>query len=89
MSLPVIPFSRPYRSANESRLFAHISMNWRGRPLTGHQVVVDLIVATTTRAGLTVDAEADTNSYPRGIKVSDAEMAAIQPQLKPHAFHGE
>ena len=73
----------------EHRLFAHITMNWRGRPLTSHQVVIDLIGATTTRAGLTVHAEADTNSYPRGIKVSPAEMAAIGPQLKPHTFHGE
>lgn len=73
----------------EHRLFAHISMNWRGRPLTSHQVIIELIGATTTRAGLTVHAEADTNSYPRGVKVSDAEMAAIAPQLKPHTFHGE
>ncbi len=73
----------------EHRLFAHISMNWRGRPLTSHEVVVDLIAATTTRAGLTVHAEADTNSDPRGIKVSDAEMAAIAPQVKPAKFHGE
>ncbi len=73
----------------EHRLFAHISMNWRGRPLTSHEIVVELIGATTTRAGLTVHAEADTNSYPRGIKVTPDEMAAIQPQLKPHTFHGE
>lgn len=64
-------------------------MNWRGRPLTSHQVVVDLIAATTTRKGLTVRAEADTNSYPRGIKVSAAELAAIEPQLKRDNFHGE
>jgi hypothetical protein len=51
--------------------------------------VVDLIGATTTRTGLTVHAEADTNSYPRGIKISDAQMAAIAPQLKPDKFHGE
>jgi hypothetical protein len=73
----------------EHRLFAHISMNWRGRPLTSHEVVVDLIGATTTRTGLTVHAEADTNTYPRGIKSSDAQMAAIAPQLKPNTFHGE
>jgi Rhodopirellula transposase DDE domain len=73
----------------EHRLFAHITMNWRGRPLTSHQAVVELIGATRTRAGLTVQAELDTNSYPRGIKVSDADMAAVQPQLKPHSFHGE
>jgi hypothetical protein len=73
----------------EHRLFAHISMNWRGRPLTSHEVVVQLIGATTTRTGLTVHAEADTNAYPRGVKVSDEQMAAIRPQLRPHKFHGE
>jgi hypothetical protein len=73
----------------EHRLFSAITSNWRGRPLTSHQVVVDLIGATTTRTGLTVHAEADTNSYPRGIKISDAQMAAIAPQLKPDKFHGE
>jgi len=72
----------------EHRLFAHVSMNWRGRPLTSHEVVVELIGATTTRTGLTVHAEADTNSYPRGIKVSKQELAAIEPQLKRHKFHG-
>ncbi len=64
-------------------------MNWRGRPLTSHEVVVQLIAATTTRKGLSVRAEADTNTYPRGIKISDKQLAAIQPQLKPHEFHGE
>lgn len=73
----------------EHRLFAHISMNWRGRPLTGHEVIVELIGATTTRTGLTVHAERDTNSYPRGIKVSDEQLAAIRPQLKEHSFHGD
>jgi hypothetical protein len=73
----------------EHRLFAHISMNWRGRPLTSHEVVVDLIGATTTRTGLTVHAEANTSSYPRGIKITDQEMDAMKPQLKPHAFHGD
>jgi len=73
----------------EHRLFAHISMNWRGRPLTSHQVIIELIGATTTRTGLTVHAEADTNSYPRGVKVTDAEMATIKPQIKADAFHGE
>lgn len=73
----------------EHRLFAHISMNWRGRPLTSHEVVVELIGATTTRTGLTVHAEADTNSYPRGIKISKQQMAEIRPQVTPHKFHGE
>ncbi len=71
----------------EHRLFSHISMNWRGRPLTSHQVVVDLIGATTTRKGLKVRAELDEGYYPTGVKISDAELAAV-PMTK-HDFHGE
>jgi hypothetical protein len=71
----------------EHRLFSHISMNWRGRPLVSHQVVVELIGATTTREGLHVQAELDTGVYPTQVKVSDAELAAVQ--ITPHAFHGE
>jgi len=73
----------------EHRLFAHITMNWRGRPLSSHEVVVELIGATTNRGGLTVHAEADNGVYPRGIKVTDAQMAAVSKVLKPHSFHGE
>ena len=71
----------------EHRLFSHISMNWRGRPLTSHEVVVDLIGATTTRSGLTVRAERDPGVYPKGIKVTDAELAAVPREA--HRFHGE
>lgn len=71
----------------EHRLFSHISMNWRGRPLVSHEVVVDLIGATTTRAGLRVEAERDEGAYPTKVKVSDAEMAALR--ITPHPFHGE
>ena len=71
----------------EHRLFSHISMNWRGRPLVSHDVVVDLIAATTTRSGLAVRAVRDPGSYPRGIKVTDAELAAVPREA--HAFHGE
>jgi len=71
----------------EHRLFCHISMNWRGRPLTSHEVVVDLIGATTSRTGLRVQAALDTNAYPTKVKVSDAEMAALA--LTRHAFHGD
>jgi hypothetical protein len=71
----------------EHRLFAHISMNWRGRPLVSHEVIVELIGATTTREGLQVQAELDANVYPTKVKVSDDELAAVQ--LTPHAFHGE
>ena len=71
----------------EHRLFAHISMNWRGRPLTSHEVVVQTIAATTTRTGLRVHAELDDGVYPKGVKVSDADMAALP--LTTHDFHGE
>jgi hypothetical protein len=71
----------------EHRLFAHISMNWRGRPLISHEVVVDLIGATTTRTGLRVQAVRDTGVYPTKVKVAAAELAAVH--LTPHAFHGD
>ena len=71
----------------EHRLFAHISMNGRGRPLVSHEVILDLIAATTTRTGLTVQAVRDTGTYPTKIKVSNEEFAAVH--LTSHAFHGE
>jgi len=71
----------------EHRLFSAISMNWRGRPLTSYEVMVELIGSTTTSTGLKVHAEHDTGSYPKGIEVSDEELAAVP--LKPHKFHGE
>ncbi|GAC1353664.1 MAG: hypothetical protein NVSMB4_15310 [Acidimicrobiales bacterium] len=71
----------------EHRLWSHVSMNWRGRPLTSHEVVVNLIGATKTRKGLKVRAHLDQGYYPIGTKVTDAELAAID--LQPHAFHGE
>jgi hypothetical protein len=71
----------------EHRLFAHITMNWRGRPLTSHEVVVETITATTTGTGLTVHAELDPGSYPTGQAVTDAEMHTLA--LTPHHWHGE
>jgi transposase len=71
----------------EHRLFSHITMNWRGRPLTGHDVIVSTIAATTTRAGLTVRAELDPGSYPEGVKISDEQMAALP--LDRHDWHGD
>jgi len=71
----------------EYRLFSHISMNWRGRPLTSHQVVVELIGATTTKQGLRVHAERDTGIYPKDVTVSDASMSEID--LQAHSWHGE
>jgi len=70
----------------EHRLFCHITQNWRGRPLVSLEVIVNLIGNTTTRAGLKVRAELDPAPYPTGIKVSDAELAAVQ--LQPATFHG-
>ena len=71
----------------EHRLFSHITMNWRGRPLVSHQVVVELIAATTTATGLEVEARLDTGSYPTKVKVSQKQMK--QMRLHPHDFHGE
>ena len=75
----------------EHRLFSHISMNWRGKPLTSHEVIVNTIAATTTRTGLKVHAELDTGSYPKGIKIPDREMKALEQAgtLVRHAFHGD
>ena len=71
----------------EHRLFAHISRNWRGKPLVSHRVIVQLIGATTTQTGLTVRCELDANRYPEGVKVTDAEMAALA--IERDLFHGE
>ena len=71
----------------EHRLFSFISMNWRGKPLLTYQVIVSLIAATTTSAGLKVRAALDRNAYPSGVKVSAAEFQAVN--LKPARFHGD
>ena len=71
----------------EHRMFSYISMNWRGKPLISHEVIVNLIGSTTTRSGLTVTAELDTNLYEKGLRISDEELAAVN--LKKAAFHGE
>ena len=71
----------------EHRLFSHISMNWRGRPLVSHEVIVNLIAATTTRQGLQVRAELDPRLYPKGIKVTDEAFSAIR--VVRDEFHGE
>jgi hypothetical protein len=71
----------------EHRLFCFITQNWRGRPLTSYQVIVNLIGRTTTKAGLKVRAALDTRRYATGIAVSDAQLARVD--CTPHAFHGE
>ena len=71
----------------EHRLFSFISQNWRAQPLVSYRVIVELISATTTNTGLTVRCELDTGQYPKGIVVSDAEMAALN--IEPAEFHGD
>ena len=70
----------------EHRMFSFITMNWRGRPLVSYRTIIELISATGTKS-LKLRADHDTRSYERGIKVSDAELAAVP--LQPHVWHGE
>jgi hypothetical protein len=70
----------------EHRLFSQITMNWRGRPLTSHEVVVNTIGSTRTRTGLRVEAELDRGAYPTGVAVSKAHLVALP--IQPHAAHG-
>ena len=71
----------------EHRMFSHITQNWRGRPLVSHEVIINLITNTTTRAGLKIRAELDRGKYSTGIKITDAELASLN--LKPDKFHGD
>lgn len=71
----------------EHRLFCHITQNWRGQPLLSHDIIVQLIGRTTTRAGLKVKAAIDRRSYPKGIKVPDQILTEVQ--LRPASFHGD
>ncbi|EQD27149.1 Rhodopirellula transposase family protein [mine drainage metagenome] len=71
----------------EHRMFCHITQNWRGRPLVSHEVIINLIANTTTQAGLKIRAELDRAHYPVGIKVTDAELSALNLKLGP--FHGD
>jgi Rhodopirellula transposase DDE domain len=71
----------------EHRLFSFITQNWRGKPLVSYLVIVQLIASTTTDKGLTVACSLDEKDYAKGIKVTDAEMAALN--IRPAAFHGE
>jgi hypothetical protein len=71
----------------EHRLFSFITQNWRGKPLVTHQVIVSLIAATTTKTGLSIRSRLDARTYPKGRRVSDAQLARVN--VAPHAFHGE
>jgi hypothetical protein len=75
----------------EHRLFSQITRNWRARPLTSHEVIVSTIAATTTRAGLAVTARLDTRDYPRGMKISAAQLKDLEDAgaLARHGFHGD
>jgi len=74
----------------EHRLFSHISMNWRGRPLTSHEVIIETIGAVTTKTGLRVRAALDTGSYPKGIRIADKDMKAFEAAHRQrHQFHGD
>src|ERR1039458_1178092 len=70
----------------EHKLFSFITINWRGQPLRTYQTIVQLIAATTTKAGLKVRSELDPNTYPKGIKIPKAQFNALN--LTPHDFHG-
>ena len=72
----------------EHRLFSAITMNWRGRPLTSYEVIVETISAVTTKTGLTVEARLDLGDYPKGIKISDKDMKVFEAtRLDRHVFH--
>ena len=71
----------------EHRMFSFITMNWRGRPLTSVRTIIELISATATSKGLTIQAAYDPNWYPKGVKITDAQLASVP--LEPHDFHGE
>lgn len=71
----------------EHRLFSYISKNWRGRPLLTYRTIIQLIAATTTKTGLTVEARLDRKKYKKGIKITDLEMEKVN--ISPHLFHGE
>lgn len=74
-------------NAIEHRLFSFISLNWRGRPLVSHEVVVELIGSTRTEAGLEVTAQLDAGTYPLGVKATDDQIAQLQ--IQGHPFHPE
>ena len=71
----------------EHRLFSFISLNWRGRPLTSYEMIVELIAATTTSTGLTVYARQDPTSYAKGVKVTKEQIAAVN--ITGHDWHPE
>ena len=71
----------------EHRLFSHVAMNWRGRPLVSLAAIVSLIGSATTSSGLRIRSEIDPGSSPQGVKITDEQIAKVQ--LSPHTFHGD
>jgi hypothetical protein len=71
----------------EHRMFSAISMNWRGRPLISHEVVVNLISSTTNKSGLKIECELDKNKYPKGIKITDEELSSVK--ISNHEVNGK
>jgi Rhodopirellula transposase DDE domain len=71
----------------EHQLFSFITKNWRAKPLISYEVIVNLIANTTTKKGLKVSCDLDTNQYPKGIKISDKQLAEVN--IKKEDFHGE
>ncbi len=71
-------------------MFSAITMNWRGRPLQTHEVVVETIAATTNKSGLRIQSILDTNTYQKGIKITDHQMKTFEAEhLDRHDFHGD
>jgi hypothetical protein len=87
ITVPHFPPGTSKSNKIEHRLFSHIFMNGHGRPPTSHEVVLDLIGATAITTGLTLHAERDSATYPKGVKVSDEEVASMP--LMAHDLHGE
>ena len=71
----------------EHRMFCHITENWRGKPLVSHEVIVNLIGNTTTKAGLRIQADLNRQSYRTGIKISEQDLEELN--LEKSEFHGE
>ena len=68
-------------------MFSFITLNWRGKPLRSYEIIVNLIAATATKAGLKIRCELDEHTYPAGIKVTDKQLATVN--LHRHEFHGD
>ncbi|MGZ3329775.1 MAG: ISAzo13-like element transposase-related protein [Xanthobacteraceae bacterium] len=71
----------------EHRMFSFVSLNWRGKPLESLEIIVNLIAATTTNAGLKIYARLDDQTYERGIDVTDHQLAAVN--ITRDTFHGD